>query len=85
MNSGSDIICCFGEWLSKKGHGPAEQKMQQFLPETACQSSNSCSEVLVWWQPFLQFEERKKKKSTGTLRLGNEADYLSSNQPSEAV
>lgn len=26
MNSGSDIICCFGEWLSKKGHGPAEQK-----------------------------------------------------------
>lgn len=28
---------------------------------------------------------RKKKKSTGTLRLGNEADYLSSNQPSEAV
>lgn len=42
INANSDITCCSCESLSKEGRGLAEQKMRQFLPETARQSSNSC-------------------------------------------
>lgn len=48
INANGDITCCSLKELGEEGHGLAEQEMQQFLAETARQSSNSCSEVLVW-------------------------------------